>query len=82
MINGVEVKKVQEFYFLRTVIREDLFLTGHIFHLVGMAHQRLYFLSKLWRTSFSEQVLLSLFKAVIESVLTYNISVARAVHDP
>lgn len=68
---------VVEFYFLGTIIREDVSWTEHIFCLVGEAHQRLN-LRKLWRAGFSFH--LSFCKTAIESVLTYHISLWQGMY--
>uniref|UniRef100_A0A8C6LAW8 Reverse transcriptase domain-containing protein n=1 Tax=Nothobranchius furzeri TaxID=105023 RepID=A0A8C6LAW8_NOTFU len=74
-IKGAEVERVPSFKFLGIYISEDLSWTINTTALVKKAQQRLYFLRVLKWNRLQTNLLVSFYRAVIESVMTYAIPV-------
>ena len=75
VINGQEVEQVEEFKFLGTHIAKDLKWQDNVLDIAKKAHQRLYFLRSLKSFAVHEQILVSFYRAIIESILTRSITV-------
>ena len=74
-ILGKEVEIVDTFKFLGSLISNDLKWEKNVDHIAKKAQQRLFFLRRLKRFGVSEVILLKFYRAVIESVLTFSITV-------
>ena len=74
-INGEIVEQVQSFKFLGTTISNDLKWCDHITSAVKKARQRLYFLRQLNKFRVNQSILASFYRSVIESILTFSITV-------
>ena len=74
-INGQSVERVDSFKFLGTIISSNLKWDENIQSIISKAQQRLYFLRQLKKFQVSKSVLSTFFRAVIESVLTFSITV-------
>ena len=75
MIGGQEVEMVDTFKFLGTTISSSLTWEDNTSAVVKKAHQRMYFLRRLRRFGVSQKLLVSFYRAVIESVLTFSVTV-------
>ena len=75
MINGQLVEQVSSFKFLGTVISDDLKWDTNINSIVKKCHQRLHFLRQLKKFRLSTSLLLRFYSAVIESILSFSITV-------
>ena len=74
-ILGKEVEIVDTFKFLGSLISNDLKWEKNVDHIAKKAQQRLFFLRRLKRFGVSEVILLKFYRAVVESVLTFSITV-------
>ena len=74
-INGACVERVASFKFLGTVISEDLTWTANTTALVKKAQQTLHFLRVLRRNHREEKLQVSFYRATIEPVLMYCVTV-------
>lgn len=75
LINGECVERVSSFKFLGIHITDQLSWTTNTTTVVKRAQQRLHFLRILKKNSMNLMVMVSFYKATIESVLSYCISV-------
>ena len=75
MIDGRTLEIVQHFKFLGSTISSNLKWELNVVNIVKKAQQRLYFLRRLRSFGLTTQVMLNFYRAVIESVLTFSISV-------
>ena len=75
VIDGRTVEVVQHFKFLGSTIASNLTWEQNVVNIVKKAQQRLYFLRRLRLFGLTTQVMLNLYRAVIESVLTFSITV-------
>ena len=75
LINGEEVERVDSFKFLGTTISHDLAWTPHIIAAVKKARQRMYFLRQLNKFRVNQMILSTFYRSVIESILTFSITV-------
>jgi hypothetical protein len=74
-IKGVPIEPVDFFKFLGTTISNDLGWDHNVEAIVKKAQQRLYFLRQLKKFGLNKDILVQFYQAVIESVLTFSISV-------
>ncbi|KAI5607883.1 gastrula zinc finger protein XlCGF28.1-like [Silurus asotus] len=74
-INETEVERVSSFKFLGVHISEDLSWQQNTSALVKKAQQRLYFLRSFKKSHLSPGILTSLYRCIIESILTNSITV-------
>jgi hypothetical protein len=74
-INGEAVEMVDSFKFLGSTISDDLTWGPHIIATVKKAHQRLYFLRQLKKFGVDSKIMTHFYRAIIESVLTFSITV-------
>ncbi|XP_077990622.1 uncharacterized protein LOC144444944 [Glandiceps talaboti] len=74
-IHGKEVEIVDTFKFLGSLISEDLKWEKNVDHIVKKAQQRLFFLRRLKSFGVSQAILKKFYRAVVESVLTFSITV-------
>ena len=75
VIDGRTVEIVQHFKFLGSTISSNLKWELHVVNIVEKAQQRLYVLRRLRSFGLTTQVMLIYYRAVIESVLTFSITV-------
>ncbi|KAK2152776.1 hypothetical protein NP493_2412g00005 [Ridgeia piscesae] len=75
VIDGRTVEIVQHFKFLGCTISSNLKWELNVVNIVKKAHQQLYFLRRLRSFGLTTQVILNVYRAVIESVLTFSITV-------
>ena len=75
LINGEHVEQVKSFKFLGTTISHDLKWSDHIGAAVKKARQRMYFLRQLHKFRVSQAILSAFYRSVIESILTFSITV-------
>ena len=75
LIDGKTVEIVQHVKFLGSMISSDLKWELNVDTIVKKAQQRLYFLRRLRSFVLTTQIMLNFYKAVIESVLTFSITV-------
>ena len=75
MINGESVEQVNIFKFLGTHVSNDLKWCTNTDEILKKARQRLYFLRKLQLYGVNKDILISFYRAIIESVLTSSITV-------
>jgi hypothetical protein len=73
--DGRTVEIVQHFKFLGSTISSNLKLELNVVNIVKKAQQRLYFLRRLRSFGLTTQVMLNFYRAVIESVLIFSITV-------
>ena len=74
-INHQQVEQVKFFTFLGSTITNTLKWDIHISIVVKKAQQRLYFLRQLKKFGVGQRVLIHFYRAIIESVLTFSITV-------
>ena len=74
-INGEVVEQVNSFKFLGTTISKDLTWKAHIDLATKKARQRLFFLRELNKFRVGQQILATFYRSVIESILTFSITV-------
>ena len=74
-IKGEHIKQVSQAKFLGTIITSNLSWDENSSSIRKKAHQRLYFLRQLRKFRMRREILLSFYKAMIESVLTFSICV-------
>ena len=75
VINSQAVEMVDNFKFLGTVIDSDLKWEDNCTAIVKKAQQRLYFLRQLKKFGLSKDIMVQFYRAVVESVLTFSITV-------
>ena len=75
VINGQVIKTVDSFKFLGSLISSDLSWNTNTDSIIKRAHQRLYFLRQLKKFGLSQEILKQFYRAVVESVLTFSITV-------
>ena len=75
IINDETVEQVKSFKFLGTVISDNLKWDEHITTAVKKANQRMFFLRQLKKFRVSERILMNFYRATIESILTFSITV-------
>ena len=75
VIDGRTVEIVKHFKFLGSTISSNLKWELNGVNIVKKPQQRLYFLRRLRSFGLTTQVMLNFYRAVIESVLTFSISV-------
>ena len=75
MIDGRTVEIVQHFKFLGSTISSNLKWELNVVNIVKKAQQRLYLLRRLRSFGLTTPVMLNFYTAVIESVLTFSITV-------
>ena len=74
-LNGDCVERVHSFRFLGVHISDDLSWTTNTTAVVRKAQQRLHFLRVLRRNHLDEKLLVTFYRAAVESILAYCISV-------
>ena len=74
-IQGTDVDIVNSFRFLGTHINNKLTWDNHCQVTLRKARQRLYFLRKLKSIEVKQHVLINFYRAIIESILTFSITV-------
>ena len=75
VIDGRTVEIVQHFKFLGSTISSNLKWELNVVSIVKKAQQRLYFLRRLRSFGLTTQVMLNFYRAVIEFVLVFSITV-------
>ena len=75
VINNQEVELIDSFKFLGTTISSTLSWEEHCALTHRKAQQRLYFLRQLKKFRARQAILLQFYKATVESILTFSISV-------
>ena len=75
LIHGHAIKRVSAFKFLGTTITDSLKWEEHCTRTLGKAKKRLHFLRLLRKFKVKRAVMLQFYKAVIESVLTFSVTV-------
>ena len=70
-----DVEIVHTFKFLGTLLSDDLKWDNNVDHIVKKAQQRLYFLRRLKSFGVNKIILKKFYRAVVESVLTFSITV-------
>ena len=75
VINGKHVEIVDCFKFLGTTIAHNLKWDKNIASIIKKAQQRLYFLRQLNKFGICKEVMVQFYRAVIESQLTFSMSV-------
>ena len=75
VINGEEVERVEFFNFLGTIVSDNFKWDRNTTGIVKKCHQRLFFLRKLKKFGICKITLIQFYRAVIESVLTFSITV-------
>ena len=74
-INGENVEQVKSFKFLGTTISEDLKWECHVTGSIKKANQRIFFLRQLKKFRVNQNILLNFYRATIESILAFSITV-------
>ncbi len=69
-IDNTPVERVNSFKFLNVHITEDLTWSAHTDAVLKKAHQRLFFLRRLWKFVMSPSILRSFYTCTVESILT------------
>ena len=72
-INGEEVENVNVFKYLGTILDSNLSFTDNVDYIVKKAQQRFYLLRKLNSFNVSKDILTSVYRSLIESVMVFNI---------
>ncbi len=75
MIDNVNIDQVSSFRYLGTVIDNKLSFSENTSFVCKKAHQRLYLLRKLKSFRVSDHILESVYRSLIESILTFNVIV-------
>ena len=75
VVNGEAIETVPHFKLLGSILSSDLGWEENTTTIVRKAQQRLYFLRRLKGFGLGPQILLQFYRAVIESVLTFSITV-------
>ena len=75
VINGTSIEIVDCFKFLGTTISNDLKWHRNTVNVTKRAQQRLYFLRRLKKFGISKDVMIQFYRAVIESLLTFSITI-------
>ena len=73
--HGEAVEEVKAFKFLGTTISSDLKWDENFSFAIKKAHQRLFFLRQLKKFKVSHSILTQFYRAAIESILTFSITV-------
>ena len=76
LINGSPIEIVVSFKFLATTISSGLDWEANIISILKKARKRMYFLRKLKKFCLRRKILLQFYRAVIESVLCFSLSVS------
>ena len=74
-IDGQAIERVDTFKFLGSHISSDLSWDNNTDSIIKRAQQRLYFLRQLKKFGLSKDILRQFYRAVVESVLTFSITV-------
>ena len=74
-VAGGVVEEVKSFKFLGTAISSDLKWDENLSSAIKRAHQRLFFLRQLRKFKVSHSILTRFYRAAIESILTFSITV-------
>ena len=74
-VSEKEVEVVDDFVYLGTTIDKKLSFKGNAERIFKKANQRLYLLRKLRSFGVSNKVLQTVYKSLVQSILTFNISV-------
>jgi hypothetical protein len=74
-INGQVVEQVSSFKFLGTTISEDLKWDSNTTSIIKKCQQRLHFLRQLRKFHMSQNIMAQFYRAVIESILSFSITV-------
>ncbi len=74
-INGQDIENVQCFKFLGTTISATLKWDDNLRGIIKKSHQRLFFLRQLKKFGISKVGMFNLYRAVIESMLTFSLIV-------
>ncbi len=69
-IDKTPVERMSSFKFLCVHITEDLTWSAHTDAVLKKAHQRLFFLRRLWKCETSPSILRSFYTCTVESILT------------
>jgi hypothetical protein len=72
-IKGETVEKVETFKYLGTVLDSKLCFSSHVDSVCKKANQRLYLLRKLRSFDVCQEILETVYRSLIESILTFNI---------
>jgi hypothetical protein len=72
-IKGENVEQVETFKYLGTVLDYKLSFSFHVDSVCKKANQRLYLLRKLRSFDVSSEILETVYRSLIESILTFNI---------
>ena len=75
VIKGEDIEQTDCFKFLGTFISQNLKWEENITATVKKANQRLYFLRQLKKFNMTQDILVNLYRSVIESILTFSIIV-------
>ena len=75
VIDGQAIKLVDSFKFLGSLISSDLSWDTNTNSIIKCAQQRLYFLRQLKKFGLSREILKQFYRSVVESVLTFSITV-------
>ena len=83
VIDGTEVLQADSIKCLGSTISKDLSWCNNTIDIIKKAHKRMYFLRHLKRFGLSQAILKNFYRAVIESVLSFSITVwfGRASQD-
>ena len=73
-IGGEKVEVVENFKYLGTVIDNQLNFSDNVNLIYKKAQQRLYLLRKLRSFGVSKEILVNVYRSLIESILSYNIA--------
>ena len=74
-INDEIVEQVESFKFLGTTISHDLKWDSQVLSSVKKANQRIFFLRQLNKFNVNERILMNFYRATIESILTFSITI-------
>ena len=67
------VEKVDTFKYLGTVLDSNLNFSGHVDHVCKKANQRMYLIRKLKTFDVDKQILETIYRSIVESIMTFNI---------
>ena len=73
-IGGEKVEVVENFKYLGTVIDNQLNFSDNVNLIYKKAQQRLYLLRKLRSFGVNKEILVNVYRSLIESILSYNIA--------
>ena len=74
IINNQPIEKVKQFKYLGTIIDQSLTFSHNTDYIYKKANQRLYLIRKLRSFGVSQHILITAYRSLVETVLSYNMT--------